>query len=107
MIRAGIDRLLASDQTSTVTVLWSLRYTQLGLWGGDQPHEGIVSHLDGRVMCLPPPCLDLAFDDELLETVQTVWKRVMGDDSDDHAFMKFDDRNEEVDDGDGDEAFSS
>lgn len=100
LLKSGVDRLLSAvDQESKATTLWSLRYTQLGYWGGQPEEEEVSYHLNGRVASFPPPCLDLAFDDGMLGVVRSVWEKVMGGEvTEPEEFMKFEDRNEEIDD---------
>lgn len=50
------------------------------------------------MISFPPPSLDLAFDDGVLGVVRSVWGKVMGEEVSDEEFMKFEERNEEVDD---------
>jgi Rab proteins geranylgeranyltransferase component A len=43
-------------------------------------------------MIFPPPSVDLAFDDSILDSVKEMWKRIMGDEVDEEDFLKFDQR---------------
>lgn len=43
-------------------------------------------------ICFPPPSLDHAFDDVLLDMVKEAWKIVQGEEAIDEEFMKFEDR---------------
>ena len=75
-------------------VLWSLRYTQLGR--ASDVIDGVQalkssSPTDGTI-CFPPPSLDHAFDDVLLDMVKEAWKIVQGEEAIDEEFMKFEDR---------------
>lgn len=71
-------------------VLWSLRFTQLGC--ADNASVNSVTSAAGRVIRFPPPSLDLAFDDAMIDAVQKVWKTVMGDEAREEDFMQFEDR---------------
>ncbi len=42
-------------------------------------------------MC-PPPSLDLAFDDSLIEDVREKWRTIMGDEAVEEDFMRFEER---------------
>ncbi|KAL3493547.1 GDP dissociation inhibitor [Aspergillus germanicus] len=89
LIADAIDKLLASNAGPDARVLWSLRYTQLGrAVEGDTP-ANIVS---GNLVRFPPPSLDLAFDDSVIDLVKDAWIRIMGDESSPDHFMKFEDR---------------
>lgn len=94
LLETAIDKLLQSVSEARATVLWSLRYTQLGRTsttpGGVQALK--TSSPSDSVICFPPPSLDHAFDDELLDIVKEVWKTVMGEDAVDEEFMSFEDR---------------
>ncbi|KAJ0424279.1 GDP dissociation inhibitor [Aspergillus carlsbadensis] len=89
LIADAIDKLLTSNAGPDARVLWSLRYTQLGrAVEGDTP-ANIVS---GNLVRFPPPSLDLAFDDSVIDLVKDAWIRIMGDEAFSGHFMKFEDR---------------
>ena len=70
-------------------VLWSLKYRAAGRPVGSEPGAIRFGTFD-RVMVFPPPSIDLAFDDSILENVKEIWKRVMGDAVEESAFLRFD-----------------
>lgn len=71
-------------------MLWSLRYEQSASSSlSAQQIPGSVLPSD-RVLTVPTPSLDLAFDDGMLETVQEVWRQIVGPDA--AGFMQFEDR---------------
>lgn len=82
------------------TVLWSLRYTQLGIFDGTSGTSGeiIRSPELENVLFFPPPSLDLSFDDNILDAVQAAWKIILGDEARDDEFLRFEDRQAEVED---------
>ena len=94
LLEAAINRLLQSVSEAKAKVLWSLRYTQLGrtstIPDGVQALKS--SFPSDSVICFPPPSLDHAFDDELLDMVKEAWKTVMGEGAVDEEFMNFEDR---------------
>ncbi|KAL1849467.1 Rab proteins geranylgeranyltransferase component A [Paecilomyces lecythidis] len=91
LLNLAIQKLLQSMRNEAgASVLWSLRFTQLGR-ADDAPADLVLS-LAGRVIGLPPPSLDLAFDDDMIDAVQKVWKTVMGDEAREESFMQFEDR---------------
>ncbi|KAM0089591.1 Rab proteins geranylgeranyltransferase component A [Aspergillus fumigatus] len=49
------------------------------------------SSLSANILSFPPPSLDLAFDDGVIDTVKEAWKIIMGDQASDD-FMNFEDR---------------
>lgn len=49
--------------------------------------------------------LDLAFADEMLDTVEKQWAEIMSDNADAGEFMKFEERNNINEDGEEDDAF--
>ncbi|OJJ43134.1 hypothetical protein ASPZODRAFT_124350 [Penicilliopsis zonata CBS 506.65] len=79
-------------------ILWSLRYTQLGRASAvDDAAQAVQSSgFAENVFCFPPPSLDLAFDDGLIDLVRAVWRGVMGDEARDEEFLNFDDREEQL-----------
>ncbi|OJD14146.1 hypothetical protein AJ78_05473 [Emergomyces pasteurianus Ep9510] len=106
-IQSAATNLLASTD-SGAKILWSLRYTQLGVLGGaslSAPVElsSVSSSLSGRVFSFAPPSLDLAFDDGILDQVRSVWEAVTDGDAERGEFLRFEDREATGEDGDGDE----
>ncbi|KAL2871560.1 putative Rab geranylgeranyl transferase escort protein [Aspergillus lucknowensis] len=97
LIECAIDKLLQSSAGPDVNILWSLRYTQLGraVRGDTSP----ANDVSGNLIRFPPPSLDLAFDDSVIDLVKDAWTIIMGDDASPDNFMKFDDR-ESYDDED-------
>ena len=89
LIDLAVQQLLESAGGPNAQVLWSLRYTQLGRaeTRSAQPANPVE-----RIIRLPPPSLDLAFDDALIDTVKDAWQAIMGDEATDHEFMTFEDR---------------
>ncbi|RAH42707.1 putative Rab geranylgeranyl transferase escort protein [Aspergillus brunneoviolaceus CBS 621.78] len=89
LIDLAVQQLLESAGGPNAQVLWSLRYTQLGRaeTRSAQPANPVE-----RLIRLPPPSLDLAFDDALIDTVKDAWQAIMGDEATDHEFMTFEDR---------------
>ena len=68
-----------------------MQYNQLGHLGNDGTTPDIQMH-SPNVYSFPPPSVDLAFEDEIVDTVKQAWLKVMGDDVDPDDFMIFDDR---------------
>ncbi|GAA5231340.1 hypothetical protein GCM10025794_31660 [Massilia kyonggiensis] len=70
-----------------------MRFTQLGRPSRDvRGTPGIQrSSLSANILSFPPPSLDLAFDDGVIDTVKEAWKIIMGDQASDD-FMNFEDR---------------
>lgn len=97
----AVELLLESfaDTEDKPTVLWRLCFTQIGsLDLSDSVDKIHRSSSSDQVLFFPPPSLDLAFDDEVVESVRAGWKAVRGDDDDDDDFMKFEDREDYDDD---------
>lgn len=92
LLESAVDKLLQSVEESTAKVLWSLRYTQLGRYSDGVDAAQRIESNPKNAMCLPPPSLDIAFDDDMIGVVKAAWKVVMGDDAVDDVFMKFEDR---------------
>lgn len=96
LIEEALNKLLRAftDADGTPAVLWSLRYTQLGLPCGTGYSEGnpFTSPISDRIICFQPSSLDIAFDDGMIDAVKAAWKRLSGDDTRDEEFMNFEDR---------------
>jgi Rab proteins geranylgeranyltransferase component A len=96
LMEEALHKLLQAfaDAEGAPTVLWSLRYTQLGLPSGVEYFEDnpFVSPISDRIICFQPSSLDIAFDDGMVDAVKTAWKRLSGDDARDEEFMSFEDR---------------
>jgi Rab proteins geranylgeranyltransferase component A len=90
---AAVARLLEASMfsDSKPEVLWSLKYRARGRSIDSGPGQ-IFSAMAGRVMIFPPPSIDPAFDDSILENVKEIWKRAMGDEADEADFLKFEER---------------
>jgi len=96
LMEDGLHKLLQAfaDAGGAPAVLWSLRYTQLGLPSGvgcfeDNPFSSPISD---RIICFQPSSLDIAFDDRMIDAVKAAWKRLSGGDTRDEEFMNFEDR---------------
>lgn len=96
LLESAVARLLQAEGPQA-TVLWSLRYSQLGrLSNGDIPPT--LSEHSPHVHSFPPPNLDLAFEDETVGLVKEAWQKLMGDEARSDEFMTFDDRDGASDD---------
>ena len=58
--------------------------------------------VDGNTITFPPPSLDLAFNDSVLDPVHDAWKVLMGSGAEDEdiEYLKFEDREGADDDDD-------
>ena len=89
-IESATKQLLASIDPQA-EIIYSLRYTQLGSLESDASTSLSTEQCD-RIFAFPAPCLDLAFDDMMIEQVKKVWKTIMGDDANEDEFLVFEDR---------------
>jgi hypothetical protein len=93
LLRKAVESLLsAHDVTPSPTILWSVEYQQEASSGS----ETLPSDTN-HVIRFPPPSLDLAFDDTVLENVKEVWQKIVGDEG--GEFLVFQDREVYDDDG--------
>ncbi|OJJ38156.1 hypothetical protein ASPWEDRAFT_103274, partial [Aspergillus wentii DTO 134E9] len=94
LLETAVQKLLQSTVGLDAKVLWSLRYTQLGRRDdASNIAEAIrTSSAPDKVICFPPPSLDLAFDDALIDMVKEAWTMIMGAEAAQHEFMTFEDR---------------
>ncbi|KAE8144394.1 GDP dissociation inhibitor [Aspergillus avenaceus] len=93
LIENAVHRLLQSATEAEAKIMWSLRYTQLGL-GNDvaDAHKWELQRPSANILRIPPPSLDLAFDDAMINLVKNAWKVIMGEEANDDEFMNFEDR---------------
>jgi hypothetical protein len=86
LLKKATDVLLAAVDVSPAPVpLWSVQYRQHASSGSESLPAG-----DEQVLRFPPPSMDLAFDDAILDNVKEVWQKIIGDDS--AEFLVFQDR---------------
>lgn len=91
----AVEALLDGENTENLaSVLWSMRYTQRGL---DSSHttsreQSTPQSSEGGILICPPPSLDLAFDDEFIESVKGMWRAILGSEAVEEAFLRFEDR---------------
>lgn len=87
LLQQAVDALLSSvDVTPPPHILWSMRYQQ-------QPSSGPESlpiRAGYRILQFPPPSMDLAFDDAVLDQVRELWQEIVSDDG--GEFLVFQDR---------------
>lgn len=98
LLETAVHKLLESVDEQDANVLWSMRYTQLGRVGDiTDPAQALkATSPSDDVICLPPPSLDHAFDDTLLDVVREAWKSVT-EGAVDEEFMTFEDREKDED----------
>jgi len=86
LLQKAVDSLLsARDILPSPTILWSVEYQQQASSGS----ETLPTDTD-HVVRFPPPSMDLAFDDAVLDNVKEVWQKIVGDDA--GEFLVFQDR---------------
>lgn len=68
-----------------------MRYTQLGRLTTDGTQPTVQVH-SPHVFSFPPPSLDLAFEDDIVDVVKQAWVHIVGDEVDHDDFMIFEDR---------------
>lgn len=92
LLEKAVESLLAAaDVVPLPQVLWSARYQQQPSSG----HDPLPSETQ-NVIRFPPPSMDLAFDDTILDNVKDVWQKIMGEGS--GEFLVFQDREAYADD---------
>ncbi|KAF1999159.1 hypothetical protein P154DRAFT_621208 [Amniculicola lignicola CBS 123094] len=92
LVKNAVDTLLSTmDITPSPPILWSIHYEQRAASTGPS-----ISTTNDHIINFPPPSLDLAFDGAVLESVKSIWKKIMGDDA--GEFLVFDDREANIDD---------
>lgn len=91
-LNAALDTFLATQDENS-TLLYKLYYEQQA----EAENDGSTT--------APEASLDLAFDDAILDDVESLWKTVMGDETDPATFMRFEDREGMSNDDEIDEAY--
>ena len=77
--------------------LWSLTYTA----SAAAAHSAVdltLSRPRPSVLVFPPQPYDIAFPDNILDVVKDAWKTILGSDVEDDSFLRFEEREHEVDD---------
>jgi hypothetical protein len=92
LLKKAIRGLLVAVPVSPMPdILWSAEYRQHASSGSETiPFE------DEHVLRFPPPSMDLAFDDAILDNVKGVWQSIVGEE--DGEFLVFQDREQYDDD---------
>ncbi|KAJ5595561.1 uncharacterized protein N7459_001769 [Penicillium hispanicum] len=90
LLECAVDQLLRAEGPQA-TVLWSMRYNQLGRFSNDGT-QPTINALSPHVYSFPPPNLDLAFEDETVDMVKQAWVKIVGDEASPDDFMIFDER---------------
>ncbi|KAJ8117326.1 hypothetical protein OPT61_g1448 [Boeremia exigua] len=86
LLQKAVDALLvAVDVSPTPDILWFAEYRQRTSSGTDG-----TSSTNERVLSFPPPTMDLAFDDAILDDVKGVWRKIVGEEG--GEFLVFQDR---------------
>ncbi|KAJ6113258.1 hypothetical protein N7523_006575 [Penicillium sp. IBT 18751x] len=95
LLECAVDRLLRAEGPQAM-VLWSMRYNQVGRLSTDGTPPSLHTH-SPHVFSFPPSSLDLAFEDDTVDTVKEAWTRIVGNEVDHDDFMIFVDRDDASD----------
>lgn len=92
-LQASVTDFLTTCGVETSNV-WSLSFAYSGSdVSSQQGHPS--SEISAQVISLASGPFDIAFPDEVLASVQGVWKSILGDDVQDDAFLRFEERETE------------
>lgn len=95
-LRAAVQSFLDAQGAST-SLLWSLSYMVSGL--AEDPHSAYsLSKPSPSVLVFPSESHDLSFSDSVLDVVKAAWRSIIGADADETSFLRFEEREYEVDD---------
>ena len=84
-------------QGAATALLWSLSYIASAPAAGSA--AGLtLSRPRPSILVFPPQPYDIAFPDDVLEVVRDAWKTVLGAQVEDDSFLRFEEREYEVDD---------
>ena len=79
-------------------LLWSMSYNTT-LQQHSTSDSGPATNLQPEnILTLPPSSTNIAIDVEVLDHVKAVWKRIVGTDGVDEEFLRFEERQQEVED---------
>lgn len=92
LLKKAVRETLAAVPVNPMPeTLWSAEYRQHASSGSETlPVE------NEHILRFPPPSMDLAFDDEILDNVKEMWQRIAGEG--DGEFLVFQDREQYDDD---------
>jgi len=94
LLSSAIEELLKmTGEASQARVLWTLQYEQHSPPNEGQPqlqHQKIYEQ--ERLLKLPPPSMDLVFDDGVLDSVRWAWQKIMGEEANPDEFLVFPER---------------
>ena len=68
-----------------------MRYTQFGRLSNDGT-QPVVQEVSPHIYKFPPPNLDLAIEDEVVDMVKQAWMKIVGNEVAPDDFMIFDER---------------
>ena len=86
LLKRAVDALLVAVEISPKPdVLWRVQYQQHASSGSETLPVG-----NEHVLSFPPPSMDLAFGDTILDDVKEIWQRIAGDEG--GEFLVFQDR---------------
>jgi len=86
LISVAITELLQTvDEASRGQVLWNLQYQQ------SLESSSSSNFDDGKTISLAESSIDLAFDENILESVKAAWQKITG--GEERDFLMFEDRN--------------
>lgn len=89
LLQAAVSALVSAvDVTPRPSILYSIQYEQ----SASSPPSALSPLQNERVLSFPASGLDLAFDDEIIDGVKDVWRRIVGDGEDAGEFLVFEDR---------------
>ncbi|KAK4945142.1 Rab proteins geranylgeranyltransferase component A [Elasticomyces elasticus] len=95
-LEAAVRSFLETQGVATAS-LWSLTYTA----SAAAAHSAVdltLSRPRPSVLVFPPQPYDIAFPDNIKDVVKDAWKTILGSDVEDDSFLRFAEREHEVDD---------
>ncbi|KAI1617457.1 GDP dissociation inhibitor [Exophiala viscosa] len=95
-LEAAVESFLGS-QGAAAALLWSLSYTASAATANFAAGLSL-SRPRPSILVFPPQPYDIAFSDDVLDVVRDAWKTVLGSDVEDDSFLRFEEREHEVDD---------
>lgn len=85
--------------TGTVgSLLWSLSYLASGPALASTSTSPRPTQIPPPFLVFPPEPHDISFPDNVLETVKEAWEAILGADAADGSFLKFEERESEIED---------
>ena len=92
-LQSAVDSFLSSfSPDSSPRTLWSLSYTSRQPASHRRLSFAPESETDDQIIIIPESPFSIALEESLLDNIQKIWQTVMGGDSENHTFLRFEEK---------------